>query len=394
MANPTLYAWYSAEEAISLFGSPDDAERLCEGQWVIFEKTALCLTTVGEKWDASHFHDASSFYWVAKQPYRVSDGPGAKFLPARVRDGSYQNYWIRLFVRPSHAEKYLYAGELAMGHHLIFKSSDADRGAAHFALKPTLPSKVLAELGGLRLGEMDVAALDEALDRLKQVTTVRDRLDILRQVVNFWHGPIKPEDAMSDVERVGGVPLPLPLQFWYGWAGKRTEVMSGQNILFTPRDYRHRGTILRVEDGRLHFHVENQGVYQWTTLPEGKDPPVFGRYECKGEWVHEKVRLSEHLILTCLFEAIMCHANYGASKTWLDEDSVNAIAQTITPLAIAPWHWLGSTFFARGGAFMCAAVNGEDNGKKYYSVSIGAKTEHPLQFLKPLLDKSWEYVAL
>jgi hypothetical protein len=28
------------------------------------------------------------------------------------------------------------------------------------------------------------------------------------------------------------------------------------------------------------------------------------------------------------------------------------------------------------------------------SVSIGAKTEHPLQFLKPLLDKSWEYVAL
>jgi hypothetical protein len=43
---------------------------------------------------------------------------------------------------------------------------------------------------------------------------------------------------------------------------------------------------------------------------------------------------------------------------------------------------------------MCAAVNGEDNGKKYYSVSIGAQTEHPLQFLKPLLDKTWEYVAL
>ena len=43
---------------------------------------------------------------------------------------------------------------------------------------------------------------------------------------------------------------------------------------------------------------------------------------------------------------------------------------------------------------MCAAENGEDKGKKHYSVNVAAKTEHPLQFLKPLLDDSWEYVAL
>jgi hypothetical protein len=43
----------------------------------------------------------------------------------------------------------------------------------------------------------------------------------------------------------------------------------------------------------------------------------------KGEWTCEKVRLSEHLILTCLFEAIMCHASYGASKAWLDEDKLD-----------------------------------------------------------------------
>src|SRR5690242_7572615 len=197
------------------------------------------------------------------------------FVPAQVLPSSERKYSIRLFVRPPGAEKFLYAGELAPSHVLV-ESINADRGAAHFYLTPTLPSKVLAELGGLLLGEMDAVALDEALDRLKQPTTVRDRLDILRQVVNFWHDPVKPEDGMSGVEQVGGVPLPLPLQFWYGWAGKRTEVMTGQNILFTPRDYRYRSRILRVEDGRLHFHVENQGVYEWTTLPEGKDPPVFG----------------------------------------------------------------------------------------------------------------------
>jgi hypothetical protein len=78
----------------------------------------------------------------------------------------------------------------------------------------------------------------------------------------------------------------------------------------------------------------------------------------------------------------------------LDEDRLNAIAQNIPPLAIGPWHWLDTRFFARNGAFMCAAENGEKEGKKWYSVSIGAKTEHPLQFLKPLLDKSWGLVSI
>ncbi len=114
----------------------------------------------------------------------------------------------------------------------------------------------------------------------------------------------------------------------------------------------------------------------------------------KGDWTCEKVRLSEHLILTCLFEAIMCHANYGASAAWLDEDRLNTIAQTISPLEIAPWHWLSTKFFARNGAFMCAGVNAEENGKKWYSVHLRAKAEHPLQFLKPLLDKSWDYAAI
>jgi len=44
---------------------------------------------------------------------------------------------------------------------------------------------------------------------------------------------------------------------------------------------------------------------------------------------------------------------------------------------------------------MYACPNGEDaKGVSGFSVWIGAKTEHPLQFLKPYLDESWEYVAL
>jgi len=239
----------------------------------------------------------------------------------------------------------------------------------------------------------DQELLDRALDRLRGPTTVHDRLGILQHLVNFWHGPIRSEDGMSDVE-IGGVPLPLPLRWWYRWAGKRTEIMSRQNFLFVPRDYQHKYRILAVRKGRLHFYVEDQGVYEWSTLPSGDDPPVFGRYECRGRWAQEKITLSEHLILMCLFEAVMAHANYGASVAWLDEDKFGEIVRLIPPFAIRPWRWLGTKFFVGRGAFMCAAVNGEADGRKLYSVWIGAKTEQPLQFLKTHVDDKWEYVAL
>lgn len=60
-----------------------------------------------------------------------------------------------------------------------------------------------------------------------------------------------------------------------------------------------------------------------------------------------------------------------------------------------PWSWGGSVqFYAKGGAFMYTMPNGGFKGKPGYSVWIGAKTEHPLLFLKPYIDKDWEYVAV
>ena len=105
----------------------------------------------------------------------------------------------------------------------------------------------------------------------------------------------------------------------------------------------------------------------------------------------------------CLFEAVMCRADYGASVAWLEEDKLAAIVRHTPPLAILPWRWLGTRFFAGQGAFVCTAENGEgkpygrkrirSGEKKYYSVHIGAKTAAPLRFLKPLIDDKWEYVA-
>jgi hypothetical protein len=233
--------------------------------------------------------------------------------------------------------------------------------------------------------QLDPTSLDVALDSLRSPTTVEDRLGVLRQLVDFWHGPIKPKDGMSDGE-LAGVRLPLPLRWWYRWAGNRTEVMSTQNILRMPVDERHKYRQLTVEGDYLHFYDENQGVYHWSTLTHGDDPPVFGRYDSTDQWEQEDVTLSEHLILACLFEAVLCHARYGASTSWLEEEKLSEIAMTIPSVAIAPWRWNdGTRFFAGRGAFMCAAGG---------SVWIGAKTEHPLQFLRPYVGNDWDYVAI
>jgi hypothetical protein len=130
--------------------------------------------------------------------------------------------------------------------------------------------------------------------------------------------------------------------------------MSGQNHLFVPRDQERKHGQIAVKDGRLYFYAENQGVYQWATLPHGDDPPVFGRYEGNGRWAREGITLSEHLILTCLFEAVMCHAKYRASAAWLVEDRFDTIAKNIPPLAIRPWRWTQTRFFAGQGG--CAAI--------------------------------------
>lgn len=393
MPRPELHKWYSRDQAISFFGACDEARSFCNGQWLVFPATVVCVTDIdetntSEEAGKSHFKDAAQFYWVADQSYR---GPSAEphyFAPSEAIAGQGEKSTTELFVRPPEVDRYLYVGQLARSHMQSFPPREGLASAA-FHLKPTLPSRVWIELGGLRLGDTDHASVDRALDRLRQPTTVQDRLSILERLVNYWHGPIRPEDGMSDAE-MAGAPLPLPLRWWYSWAGKRAEVLSRQNWLFIPRECQHERGQLILDDGRLRFYAENQGVYQWSTLPGGEDPPVFGRYEENEPWVDEKVTLSEHLILACLFEALMCHANYGASVAWLDEDQLRQLIDCVPPIAVGPWRWLGLRFFGRQGAFMCACANGTEN----YSVWLGAKTEHPLQFLRPLLNDKWEHVAI
>jgi hypothetical protein len=386
MGEPKLYERYDRHEAVALFGSEADARSLCDGQWVIFPDVVLCLAEVGEPPRMSHFRNGGEFCWVADRPYRVSDEKHVKFVPREVVARHARGRTIHLFVRSRGSDHHLYVGKLGPSYMQIH-GVGAPHGAARFRLSPTLPSEVWIGLGGLDPADLDHAAIDAALDRLSNPVNVEERLWVLRQLVTYWHGVIGPEDGFGDRE-LEGLTIPYPLRWWYGWAGRRKNIMSGQNFLLDPDK-------LNVRDDLLEFYVENQYCYQWGTLLEGDDPPVFGREERSKPWEPEGITLSEHLILAYLLEAVTCHSPYGAATGWLEVSVIDRIAEQIPPIPVGPWRWCGLTrFYAKGGAFMYTMSNGEIDGQSGGSVWIGAKTEHPLRFIKPFIDKNWDYVAV
>jgi hypothetical protein len=288
-----LYEQYDRRQALAPFGDELRAEKLCDGQWLVFFDAVVCLTAVGEPPGASHFASGSRFRWVADQPYRVHEGQYNHFVPPQVIGPAGKARPIHLFVRPDRSAAYRYVGRLEPSY-MQQAPGSGNHGMAEFELRPTLPSDVWSELGGLRrAGAVDGVAVDRALDRLRGPTAVEDRLDVLRELVEYWHGPIRPSDGFAEAE-LASSKLPSTLKWWYGWAGRRKEIMSGQNFLLAPTDPVHPYWQLKTEDDRLLFYLANQGVYRWATLPEGDDPPVFGRYEASDPWEPEGVTLSEH----------------------------------------------------------------------------------------------------
>lgn len=388
MSGPELYQQYDRQQAISLFGRLSEAKTLCDGQWLILPNAIICFTQVGKPPRESHFHRASRFRWVADQQYQAANDQWS-FLPMEVRAGSAHHRSMHLFVRPATSERFSYVGQLTPAHSWGV-TCEHDFGSGDFDLSPTLPSQIWEKLGGPSPGDLDTLALDQSLQRLDQMKSFHERLAILRRLAEYWHGPIGPDEAFAEGE-LRGKPVPFPLRWWYQLAGRNESILSGENKLLEPAE-------LKLDkEGRLLFYVENQGVYLWSTTPDVDDPPVWGKFnESNKPWTEEGMSLSEFLLGACLFEAIM-QAPFGASAAWVEEATLNEISIELPPLPLVPWRWPSypTRFFARNGAFMFASPNDDNRGNKAFSIWIGAKTECPLAFLKPIVnEKTWEYIAL
>src|SRR5262249_40556925 len=147
----------------------------------------------------SFFENGSRFYWVADHPYHinsVNSGTYWHIVPAQVVGSEGKERAIHLFASPPDSQEFLYVGELEPSYMAVAPGSE-NHGMACFALRPALPSALWVRFGGAPLGNLDFTPVDGALDSLRSPTTVEDRLGVLRQLVEFWHGPIKPQDGMS-----------------------------------------------------------------------------------------------------------------------------------------------------------------------------------------------------
>jgi hypothetical protein len=237
---------------------------------------------------------------------------------------------------------------------------------------------------------MTDAELDRSLARLARRLTVHDRLSILRQLIEYWHGPIKSDYGILEHE-LQGKTFPLPLGWLYRLIGKRLELLCWQNYIIKPEEYEADNT------GRSVFYNENQGVYSWATVVEGEDPPVWGKFNGPTDtWTQEGTTLSECLIQVCIFEASMCFtAPYGARAPWADESVLRRVIAPLHRLPIAPWHWPGypTQFYTGKGVFVTAAPYPEEQGNEpAYCIEVGAKTGRPLEYLREFLGDAWEDV--
>lgn len=413
MDQPRLYEWYDRAAILALLGDPRNVTSFCDGQWLIAKKVAVCLTKVVKTWPGfdffvndlsfSHFGDARTFIWVADKPYEVRNPRkySKSYLPAQVDwQGPPRNEGkekgkervIHLFVHTDDADRYMYVGQLEPsyggggkpiiaepGDQQLLKSPAVHFGDAWFRMKKALPDEARIMLFGPDPGDLDHASLDRALSRLPSATTVEDRLDILRRLVEYWHSPIRLEDGYTE-EELAGKKLPDVLRWWYRWAGRRKEIMSGDHELLGPDKLEYH------DQGMLVFFKENQHCFELGTHVEGNDTPVFSRDTGSHSWQPENSTLSQHLMLACLSAAVPKRTPYRASSAEdLEDELIGKLEKQVPPLALPPWKWCDNMrFCAKNGAFMILTDPG--------LVWLGAKTAQAFKPLRRYLnEEDWVY---
>jgi len=212
----------------------------------------------------------------------------------------------------------------------------------------------------------------------------------LREFLVRWHGERKPTYGLprGDLENI---PLPESLRDFYEFAGRWPGVMAENGPLrFRPP------TELVSEEGKVIFCVENQGVYFWSTSPEGEDPPVWGRFGEAGEnWFVEEEPLSRFLLQSVIFQTVLL-AGEGASVAWLEAKQLERVLRPLRALPLGDWRWPAypTRFYAghRGVLAVSSPNRAPDDGDQV-SVWIAAQDPAALAYLDELVDPSWEYYS-
>ncbi|MFO0891085.1 MAG: hypothetical protein U0790_18315 [Isosphaeraceae bacterium] len=120
--------------------------------------------------------------------------------------------------------------------------------------------------------------------RLLEARTASGRADALCEFIEFWLGPRRPSYG-EPAETLCDRRLPMPLRRLYEFAGRWPHWKASDSANYAIPAFSHQDRLVPLhrltydEVGKLVFLVENQGVWDCRTLPEGDDPPVW----CNGD---------------------------------------------------------------------------------------------------------------
>ena len=168
---------------------------------------------------------------------------------------------------------------------------------------------------------------------LWQAAVMQELLDVagdsLERFLVRWYGP--PDQAAARPPN-GPIAVPCPLQDYYELTSRWSRPLAVQNHLLGPDE-------VQVQDGKLVFWVENQGVWVWACDRAGDDPLVFDRENEPGApWQPTGAALSEFLLQVAVFEAVM-GARLFAAGAGLTPGQLDAALAPLRPLPMSAWHW-------------------------------------------------------
>jgi hypothetical protein len=206
----------------------------------------------------------------------------------------------------------------------------------------------------------------------------------LEAFLTWWYGP--PDRPAGPVARSE---VPPPLSEWSAVTAAWSRPTRRQNQLLADGSD-------GLEDGRLVFWVENQGVWLWACDPDGDDPPVYDRENEPGRaWGSTGVRLRQFLVHVEVFEAVWSGA-YGGSATWVPPADVAAILAPLSPVPGAEWRWPRpwTRLYAGDG---CLALVGpadlDGEPATAYDVFVSGRTAGDLRYLEGVDEVDWEWAS-
>ncbi len=140
----------------------------------------------------------------------------------------------------------------------------------------------------------------------------------LKRFIELWLGP-REERFGAPLDELTAVSLPDPLRELYAFADNWPSATGAEEphcvAALSTQDALVPFDRLEPVDDRIVFIHENQGCWSLATLPEGADPPVWGRGDGIGDdrehgWVKVNDSLS-HLLTTFCFQELTFGSKEG-----------------------------------------------------------------------------------